>query len=156
MKQIKYYALALLSLVFFTVSGQDSEAVTDEELKNYAVLMDSIVDMRQSLLFDMSESIKNNDQITASRYNDLSKIIEDSVKLKAVSATEAEIAAIKKVISDRDKGAAQIQETFKVLVKDLLGAASYNKVKKALKSDAELKRKYDALLDQINKAEDGD
>ena len=153
MKLIKYCVLTLLSLALFSVSAQDNGVVTVDELKNYAVLMDSIEDMRQSLLDDMSESIKNNDQITAARYNDLSKIIEDSVKLKEASATELEITAIKKVISDRDKGAAQIQDTFKVLVKDLLGAASYNKVKKALKSDAELKRKYDAMLEEINKAE---
>jgi hypothetical protein len=145
-----------MSSVFFSVSGQDSDAVTDEELKNYAVLMDSIEDMRQSLLGDMSESIKNNDQISAARYNELSKIIDDSVKLQSASATEAEIAAIKKVVANRDEGAAQIQETFKALVKDLLGASSYNKVKNALKSDAELKSKYETLLAEINKNEESD
>jgi hypothetical protein len=145
-----------MSSVFFSVSGQDSDAVTDEELKNYAVLMDSIEDMRQSLLSDMSESIKNNDQISAARYNELSKIIDDSVKLQSASATEAEIAAIKKVVANRDEGAAQIQETFKALVKDLLGASSYNKVKNALKSDAELKSKYESLLAEINKNEESD
>jgi hypothetical protein len=145
-----------MSSVFFSVSGQDSDAVTDEELKNYAVLMDSIEDMRQSLLSDMSESIKNNDQISAARYNELSKIIDDSVKLQSASATEAEIAAIKKVVANRDEGAAQIQETFKALVKDLLGASSYNKVKNALKSDAELKSKYETLLAEINKNEESD
>lgn len=156
MKMIKYFVVILMALSFVTVYGQDGDAVTDEELKNYAVVMDSIEDMRQSLLDNMSEAIKNNDQITAARYNELSKIIKDSVKLQAANATEAEIAAIQKVVKDRDEGAAQIQETFKSLVKDLLGAASYNKVKKALTTNAELKTKYEALLEEINKKEEGE
>ena len=156
MKSIQYYLGCLIALSFFSASGQASDAITDEDLKKYAIVMDSIEDMRQSLLDNMSESIKNNDQITAARYNELSKIIKDSVKLEAAKATEAEVAAIKKVILERDAGAEKIQETFKALVKDMLGAATYNKVKKALSSDAALKTKYEAILVEINKSEESD
>ena len=151
---MKYCLWMLMIFSALAAVGQSEEAITDDELKNYAVVMDSIEDMRKSLLDNMSDAIKNNDQITAARYNELSKIISDSVKLQTVNATDAEINAVKKVITDRDEGAAKIQDTFKSLVKDLLGAATYNKVKKALSSDAELKVKYQTMLEEINKAED--
>ena len=156
MKSFKYCVLLAFGLICSAVYSQDENAISEEELKNYAIVMDSIEDMRQSLLSNMSEAIKNNDNITAARYNELSKIVKDSVKLQAANATEAEITALKKVLTDRDEGAEKIQETFKTLVKDLLGAATYNKVKKALKDDAEVKSKYDSILAELKKSEDTD
>ncbi len=129
---------------------QKAEKVTDEELKKYAVTMDSVDNMSTRLMEEITEMVKNNDQISAARYNDLYKIIDNEAKLKEAEATPEEIAAVKAVLKKKDDGTALIQETFQTLAKDYIGAATYNKVKSALASDPQLKAKYEALLASLN------
>lgn len=149
MKCLKFLPVALV-LMSTAVFAQVTEKVTDEELKKYAITMDSIDDMSTRLMEEITEMVKNNDQISASRYNDLYKIIDNESKLKEAEATPEEIAAVKAVLKKKDDGTAKIQETFQSLAKDYVGAATYNKVKKALAVDPELKTKYEALLASIN------
>ena len=153
MKSLRYFFLGLVLCGGYSVSAQESDEVTDEELKNYAIVMDSVETMRKSLLSAMTDMIKNNEEITANRYNELSKIMDDSLKLLDASATEAEVAAVNKIITTKDEGSNNIQDAFRAMVKDLLGASSYNKVKKALASDKELKAKYDDILAELSSAE---
>lgn len=147
MKRITYLLAVLSFFTFSSVSAQEnSEQVTDEELKKYAVMMDSVDTMRAELLESISEMVKNNEEITATRYNELSGIIKDEAKLAAAKATPEEIAAINKVIKARDDGTVKIQEVFVSLAKEYVGAASYNKVKKGLASNPELKSRYEAII----------
>jgi Ca2+-binding EF-hand superfamily protein len=45
----------------------------------------------------------------------------------------------------------KINKAFQSLAKDYLGAATYNKVKKALSTNPELKKQYDALISEMEK-----
>src|SRR5690606_3282186 len=142
----------LFTFIFFlsitAIQAQDAEPVNDDELKRYAVMMDSIDAMRDNLLEEISEMVKNNEKISVSRYNDLVKIIDDETKLAEASATPEEIAAIKEVQAKKEAGTAQINDAFRSLAKDYVGASSYNKVKKALK-DPEVNSKYKAILAEL-------
>src|SRR5690606_16101646 len=97
--------IMLLALFFVvqTIQAQNSTTaqseVTDEELEKYAVTMDSIEDMKASLLEDISEMVAKNEKMTNARYNDLSKIIDDEAALKEAKATPEEITFIKEVIA---------------------------------------------------------
>ena len=53
----------------------------------------------------------------------------------------------------KKEGTEKIQEGFKTLMTDSLGAASYKKVKKAIATDKEMKTKYDSILAEFNRTE---
>ena len=110
-------------LGFQGVFAQDE--VTEEELKDAAV-MDFIDNMKKDLSNTISEMVKNNEKVTAARYNNLSKIISDETKLAEAEATPEEVEAIKEILKFKDEGTAKIQETFKTLATDFVDAAVYN------------------------------
>lgn len=150
MKLTKLFIPVVLMLLASPLFAQDA-AVTDEELQKYAVAMDSVEELKANLIETISEMVKNNEKITAARYNDLSRFIDDEAKLKELNATEEEVAAIKEIIAKKDEESAKINAAFQSLAKDYVGAAVYNKVRKALAADAELKSKYDAMLAELAK-----
>ena len=47
------------------------------------------------------------------------------------------------------EGIETINNAFQSLAKDYVGVASYNKIKKALATDEELKSKYEAMLKEL-------
>ena len=129
----------------------DQDQITDEELQKYAVAMDSINDMKESLLEEISDIVKGDGKMTNARYNDLSKIANDPAKLAQAKATPEEIELLKKVAEKKNEGTVEINNTFKALAQDYVGASSYNKIKKALATDSELKSKYEAMLQDLEK-----
>ena len=145
----------LLLALFFIIQGVQAQSenaqsqITDEELEKYAVTMDSVNDMKESLLEDITEMVKGSDKITNARYNDLSKIIDDEAALTEAKATPEEIAFIKEVQAKKEEGTMKIQETFQSMAKDYVGASSYNKIKKALESDPSVKQRYETALNKI-------
>lgn len=152
MKRCNYFFI-VMGLVFFTVQpvlAQDEESVTDEELHKYAIVMDSIETMKENLMADITDMVQNNDALSASRYNELYKVIGDSAKLSEAGATAEEIAAVMKVQQLKNDGTQEINEAFQSLARDFLGAATYNKVKKGLSADGELKEKYQTILKQLS------
>jgi hypothetical protein len=151
--------LFALFFVVQTIQAQDAATaqteITDEELEKYAVTMDSVEDMKASLLEDITEMVKSNEKMTNARYNDLSKIIDDEAALKEAKATPEEIAFLKEVAAKKEEGTKKIQETFQTMAKDYVGASSYNKIKDALKTNPELKKRYQSQLDKVG-GEDSD
>jgi hypothetical protein len=145
LKKLFTVFVVMLALTSSTLA-QDAPVVTDEELKKYAVAMDSINDMTEQLKVTLAEKVKSNDKITGTRYNQLSGIINDDTKLAEAKATPEEIAFVKEVHALKMEETAKIQQTFQSLAKVYIGATAYNKIKNALKTDAALKAKYDSLL----------
>jgi hypothetical protein len=141
-----------------TAASADANAqdgISDEDLRKYAILMDSIDDMKQSLLKKMGDMVKNNEGMTNARYNELSKAIGDEAKLQELKATEEEIAFINQVNEAKTQGTENITETFQTMAKDFIGVETYNEVKNALASDSEVKARYDQILAEVG-SEDGD
>lgn len=153
---MKKYML-LFAFALFAISpihaqsdaAAQEQQVTDEELEKYAVTMDSINDMKQSLLQEITEMVKGSEAVTNARYNELSKIIDDEAALTEAKATPEEIAFIKEVAAKKEEGTTKIQETFQTMAKDYVGASSYNKVKKALEADQEVKKRYETFMDKL-------
>lgn len=103
----------------------------------------------------ITELVKNNKAVTAARYNEISKIISDETKLAEAKATSEEVAFVKDLAVKRDSATAQINAAVQSLAKDYVGASTFNKVRKALSTDAELKSKYDALMAELAKDNPG-
>ncbi|SKC82781.1 hypothetical protein [Ohtaekwangia koreensis] len=150
--KLKFFSLVCFMALFSApLFAQDAAAVTDEELKKYAVAMDSVNEMQAVLTGQIKQMVTTNQTVTAQRYNELFKIIGDEGKLLEANATPDEIRFVKDVIAKKDEGTAKIKETYQLLAKDYVGAAAFNKVKKAISSDESLKSKYQSIMDELAK-----
>jgi hypothetical protein len=150
--KLKFFSLVCFMALFSAkLFAQDAATVTDEELKKYAIAMDSVNEMQALLSGEIKTMVTTSQTISAQRYNELFKIINDEGKLLEANATPEEISFVKEVIAKKDAGTAKIKETYQLLAKDFVGAAAFNKVKKAISSDEGLKTKYQSLMDELAK-----
>lgn len=126
--------------------------ISDDDLRKYAVTMDSVNGMKQTLLDEISNKVRSNTAIPVARYNELYKIIGDDAKLAELKATPEEIAFVKGVNDFKNQGAAKINEQFQALAKDYVGVAKFNKIKNSLSTDNDLKSRYDAIFGEVEGA----
>ncbi|HTF16611.1 MAG TPA: hypothetical protein VK658_00990 [Chryseolinea sp.] len=124
-------------------------AFTDEDLKKYAIAMDSVKGMQESLNQSVTEMVQKATIMQVPRYNELFKIISDSTKLVAANAKPEEVAFVKEVAKKRTDETAKITATFQALAKDYVGLKAFNAIKKSLATDTALKEKYDALTKEL-------
>lgn len=151
----KFFLISVLCLITCSFSYAQEATVTDEELTKYATAMDSINEMSAEVKVMITDMVKNGKVMTATRYNEISKIITDETKLTEAKATPEEIAFAKEVAAKKDEATARINLAFQSLAKDYVGAATFNKVKKALAADAQLKGRYDSLMTELAKDNPG-
>ena len=127
--------------------------ISDDELKKYAITRDSIDDMKETLMKELTAMVQNNGKVKVARYNELSKIIGNEAELAKANATPEEIAFVKEVAAKREQGTAKIQEMLQTMAKDYVGTTSYNKIKKALATDPEIQKRYQAHLDKLDESQ---
>src|ERR1044071_5281343 len=101
----------------------ESATISDEELKKYAITRDSIDDMKETLMRDLTAMVQNNGKVKVARYNELSKIIGNEAELAKANATPEEIAFVKEVATKREEGTAKIQTMLQTMAKDYVGTA---------------------------------
>jgi hypothetical protein len=133
--------------------GTDSAsnvAITDEDIRSYAEVMDSVNAMKKELLGEITDKVKGNPKITVSRYMELSKANGDEAKLTELKATPDEVAFVKEVSDFKNEGASKISEKFQTLVKEI-GVDKYNAIKEQLETDTAMKAKYDAYMAELKK-----
>jgi hypothetical protein len=148
----KTYLIAVILMVTgITVLAQEKKEVTDDELIRYATAMDSINEMSASVRIKLAEMVKENPDITPSRYNELSKIAGDDAKLAAANATPKEIEVIRQVAEVKAEETARINETYQALAKEYVTPPVFNKVKKALIEEPGVKVRYDSLITEMSK-----
>ena len=148
--------LAALALMMFAnvAVAQDSapeDEITDEQLERYAIAMDSVDRMKQSIIDVMTQMVEENEEITGGRFNELSKIIEDSVKLAEAEATQEEIDFVLSVKEKKDQMTADINTTFKSLAIDYIGdgGRTYKKIRSELRKNMDLIQRYEKLREEL-------
>jgi hypothetical protein len=146
-----YLIAVIVTMTGITSFAQEKKVVTDDELIRYATAIDSINEMSASVRIKLSEMVKENPDITPARYNELSKIANDDTKLAAANATPKEIEAIRQVAEVKAEETARINETYQSLAKEYVTPPVFNKVKKALAEEPEVKVKYDSLITEMSK-----
>jgi len=144
---VSIVAAVLMALPAFS----QEVSISEEELGKYATAMDSVNEMSAAVLVTISDMVKNSTVMKPSRYNDLSKIAKDEVKLAEAKATPEEIEFLKQVAAKKDEGSANINAAVQSLAKDYVGVSVFNKVKKALGTDTDLKTRYDSLMTELKK-----
>lgn len=157
MMKTRVLILAILLACFGNIAfAQDAteEGISDEELKRYAVAMDSVERMKATLMAKITEKVESNELIANSRYNELSKIIDNEEALKTANATPEEIVFVKEISVMKEEGAKEIKDTFMAMAKEYVTATTYNRVSKALKADPEIKKRYQVIYEEISDDDD--
>ena len=145
--------LVAIFITHHNVLAQDIE-VSDDELMKYAVVMNKIDSMKNDMKVKYNDMIKNEESMNGGRrFKELKSANGDEAKLAEIEATEEEIATFNGIQEEYAKMTANFKEVYPSLIKDDLGAAVYNKVKKALKADPDLKTKYDEILNSLSSDE---
>lgn len=155
MKIIRVLVPCLLLFVAVESKAQSSTEITDEDLKKYAVTMDSVAAMQQSLRDIVAETVRANTVMPVSRYNVLFKIADDSIKMKEANATPEEIAFLKQIDDLRAVNIERINASYQALAKDYVGLKTFNAIRKSLQSDQALKARYDKVASNTESNEKG-
>jgi predicted nuclease with TOPRIM domain len=145
-------AAAILIGCATTVSAQRvSASITDDQLKQYALVMDSINYLTEQLKNKLTALIKNNPKITEARYNQLAQLGNDQEKLKEAKTTPDELAALQEINQKRNEESIKLSEALKYLTTVKLDPTTYNTIRNAVKSDPEVKARYDKILADLKK-----
>jgi hypothetical protein len=120
-------------------------AFTDEDLKKYAVTLDSVKGMQQTLQSIITEMVQKNTVMSVARYNELFKIASDDAKLTEAKATPEEKQFLKDVADKRKEETARINATYQGLAKEYVGLKAFNAIKKSIDSDPAVKAKYETI-----------
>lgn len=141
-------AFALSSITLIT-QAQTKPAIADEDLKKYALTLDSIKVMQETLGQIGAENVQKNTVMTVARYNELFKIAADEAKLTAANAKPEEVAFLKEIADLRAYNIERINSTYQALAKDYVGLKTFNTIKKSLDSDQGLKARFESISQEI-------
>ena len=123
--------------------------ISDDDLKKYAVALDSVKVMQETLVKIISENVQKNTVMSVSRYNELFKIADDAAKLTAANTTPEEKAFLKEIADLRQYNHDRINKVYQALAKDYVGLKAFNAIRKGLETDINLKARYDAISQQL-------
>jgi hypothetical protein len=148
MKRI-YVLLLAFFVVFSSANAQTAAGISDEDLKKYAVTMDSIKVMQQTLQQIVAENVQSNKVMTVARYNQLFKVAGDEAKLAEANATPEEKAFLQEIADLRQYNISRINSTYQALAKEYIGLKAFNTIKKSLETDPNLKARYERINDEV-------
>ena len=146
-------ALSMFFLLAVATAGYaqtTKPAFTDEDLKKYAITMDSVKDMQETLNESITTMVQKATVMPVTRYNELFKIITDSTKLVSAGAKQEEVNFVKEVAKKRADESAKITATFQSMAKEYVGLKAFNAIKKSLATDTAVKEKYDAFTKELD------
>jgi hypothetical protein len=159
----KLFLLAFLMLGMMSVQSyaqDESEEVTEEEVEKYAAMEAKVQAFIKDKQTTMEEMIKTNEVLGGgARYNELKGAWGNDEKLAEIEATEEEKEAYAEIQAYIDAIGDEVKEymTGLIMDADVLGAATYNKVRRAISADPSVKEKIDSLVAELqSETEEGD
>lgn len=141
---MKVKAISVLALLLTVVFVNAQDTFTDEELTTYATVMKWAEDEKDALSSVVRDSVGvwiEGTELDAAMYNDLSKAQKDG-SIESVEASEGQLAVFNEIQDRIEQKKTAFKETYTSKIKDEIGASLYNSLRKALKTDAELKARY--------------
>lgn len=138
------------------VYGQEETTFSDEDLSKYAKVM-IWADIEKSNLQTLVKDsvgiwLEEEGTLTKGQYNTLSK----APNLDEADASEEEKASFTAIKERIDGKKSEFKETYTSKIKGDIGAGLYNKLRKALKSDEEVKTRYEAIVAELKTMESAD
>jgi len=155
----KLFALFFALMVLLSASGvraDDNEEITDQELWKYALLNEVIEQMKKDISTEINEMIANQEGIDGKRYVELAKANGDEAKLSELGATDFEKQFMELVEKEKEDRIEAIKTVNQELATKMVGdkGRTYKAIKEALQGDADLKSRYESILDKIQLAEE--
>ena len=148
------YAIALMVFSVQAVAQEEEETTfTDDALKVYASVMKWAEDEKANMSKTYNGWIKDNVMISAAKFNELRKA-EKKEELDQVEATDDELTAYNEIQESYKAMTAEFKEKYTTKIKEEITAGLYNKLRKALKADEELKGRYDAVMAELKAADE--
>jgi hypothetical protein len=151
----KTVLFGLLLMFFFggIASAQEEvEEVTDEELRKFAVVEDSVQRVLKTKTADFNNALRDAELMNGGRrYVEIKGAGEDEAKLADLEVTEEEMAEFNTLRKMELSITTDVTELKKSLVTndELLGIALYNKVNRLTKADPEVKSRLDSIMAMV-------
>jgi len=153
MKNLKITGLLILLLLSAVhVQAQDEAPLTDDELTKYASVMLFADTEKAKMGTVYNERIKGEELMNGGRrFKEIKDAKGDDAKLQELNVTEEELAVFNSIQEEYEAMVATFKEAYTAKIKDkeVLGAGLYNRIRKELKTDADLKARYDAIFEQL-------
>ena len=147
-KMVKAFTLAMAAVFFSlnTAVAQDGVEITDDKLEAYIMVMDSVTVLKTQLSDTVSAMIVGHELMDGGRaYNTIKAAAGDTVQLTEEGITDEQLMAFEELQKKREELESALNESFSNLVKEHVGIAEYNAIRKGLRNDPELKERYQAL-----------
>lgn len=153
MMRLTRAVLATAMLVFVGVNAASAQDFTDEDIKDYAVILMAQKSITDKITPAVEEYIAKQDGIDNNRFAELDAIAKgDASKLPNGTPTEQFERTFYKTM--QDKVVAKKKKAAQTVVGQLathgLGAKKYNAIKKAYNSDSSIKAKVDGIMSSMS------
>ncbi len=151
MRMKKLVMFLMMSFMFVQVFAQDTE-ISEEDMLKFATVEDSTAAFLEGKQAELEEMIKNDPTLGgAARYNLMKAAWGNEQKLSEINATEEEKEAYQKIQSSIENLGKEVVKfkTEMIMNPEVLGASTYNKVKKAMDADPSVKEKVNSLVAEL-------
>ena len=160
-----------LLMMFFSAgiasAQEEVEEVTDEELRKFAIVEDSVQRVLKIKTVDFNKALGAAELMNGGRrYVEIKGAGDDEAKIAELEVTEEEMAEYKTLLGMESAITTDVTNLKRSLVTnvELLGIPIYNKVVRLTKADLEVKNRLDIILaavvaenaDEVDAAEDGE
>ena len=144
---LRIVGLCLL-ITLGTIESIAQKTFTDEELTKYATVMKWAESQKNSMGANVSAAVKVNEALSGTAFNKLYKAFKAG-NVNGTDATQDEVDAFMVIQSDTDKSKVEFKTTYTEKIKSDIGAGLYNRLKKALKTDEDIKARYHVIYDGL-------
>ncbi len=126
----------VLAVGFTNANAQD---VTDEDLKNYAIIELAKTSITSGISPMVNDMIEKQEGMTGQRFQELKKSNGEG----AEEWEQQFLAVVNKQVEKKKKAATDV---VKLLASNAMGASAYKATKSAISSDADMKAKFDGYV----------
>lgn len=138
MRKLASGILALGVVLVFGFSSANAQDVTDEDVKNYAIIELAKNSITSGISPMVNEMIEKQEGMTGQRFQELQKSTE--------GAEEWEVKFLQVVNKQIDKKKKAATDVVKLLAANAMGASNYKATKAAISANPDMKAKFDGYV----------
>lgn len=139
MKKLMNGILALGVLLAVGFTSANAQDVTDQDIKNYAIIELAKNSVIGDISTTVNEMIEKQEGMTGQRFQEL----QEGTGEPAQDWEKQFLAVVNKQIDKKKKAATDV---VKLLASNAMGAAKYKATKSAISTDADMKAKFDGYV----------
>ncbi len=146
MKRLSQIVLATLMLALVAANVKAQDDITDQDMKDYAIILMAQKSITDKISPYVNGLIEKQDGIDGNRYAALDAAAKGDVAKLPADATDFEKQFYQTIQTQVDKRKKAASAVVSNLARYSLGGKKYNAMKKAYKSDADVKAKVDGFM----------